>query len=196
MAVELLTGSSLDPDDAELLATLKRSSFRMTELIANIMDFARTRLGEGILINLQEVMLEPVLRQVIGELKLVFPQREIITVCNIVEPVKCDAHRIAQLFSNLVANALTHGSPDSPVYIHASHIKNILELGVTNKGKPIPATLHGLLFAPFTREGDRPSKNGLGLGLFIAAEIARAHKATLTFTSDTAETCFTFHMNT
>lgn len=194
MAVELLKDSALSPEDKELLATLKRSSYRMTELIANIMDFARTRLGEGILINSNDVILEPILQQVIGELKLVFPQRAIITEFNIAEPVRCDSNRIAQLFSNLLANALTHGLPDTSVYIFASHINKTLELSVVNYGKPIPESLHRLLFAPFTREGDRPSKNGLGLGLYISAEIARAHNATLTFTSNTSETRFTFHM--
>jgi sigma-B regulation protein RsbU (phosphoserine phosphatase) len=196
MAVELLADSSLDSVDRELLATLKRSSYRMTELIANIMDFAKTRLGEGIVINSQPTILQPVLRQVIGELKLLFPQTEIVSAFNMEEPVRCDAHRIAQLFSNLLANALTHGSAGTPVHTRVSHIKNLLEISVTNEGPPIPAAFHELLFAPFTREGDRPSKNGLGLGLFIAAEIARAHNATLSFTSDTANTCFIFSMNT
>jgi sigma-B regulation protein RsbU (phosphoserine phosphatase) len=48
------------------------------------------------------------------------------------------------------------------------------------------------LFQPFTREDVRPSKQGLGLGLYISAEIARAHGGSLTVSSDDAETRFTF----
>ena len=194
MAVELLQDSLLNPYDIALLATLKRSSFRMNELIVNIMDFTRTRLGEGIIIAPKDVILEPLLRQVVGELKLIFPNREIITSLNITEHVNCDANRIAQLLSNLVANALSHGNPNSPVSIHASIVNKNLEISVTNTGKPIPESLQALLFQPFTKGDDRLSKNGLGLGLYISAQIAKAHKGTLTFVSNTNETCFTFSM--
>jgi sigma-B regulation protein RsbU (phosphoserine phosphatase) len=194
MAVELLQDSKLRPEDNVLLATLKRSSYRMAEIVANVMDFARTRLGEGLIITRQDVLLEPILQQVVEELKLIFSEREIITVFELAEPVYCDPHRIAQLLSNLLANALTHGAVDKPVSIHALHKNGIFELSIINSGTPIPEILHQRLFTPFTREGDRQSQNGLGLGLYISAEIARAHNATLTCTSNIDETKFTFHM--
>ena len=120
MAVSLLQNSVLNPDTKELLAILKRSSYRMNELIANIMDFARTRMGEGIIIAPKPVTLEPIIQQVVRELKLIFPKSNIITSVNITEPVNCDPDRIAQLLSNLLANALNHGNPNSPVSVHAS----------------------------------------------------------------------------
>lgn len=192
MAVELLQYSVLNPNDQNLLAILKRSSYRMIELIANIMDFARTRLGEGIIIAPKEVILEPVLQQVVSELKLIFPKSDIITSINITAPVNCDPDRIAQLLSNLLVNALNHGNPNSAVYVNASNINKTLEISVTNTGQPIPESLHEFLFEPFTKEGDRPSKSGLGLGLYISAQIAQVHKGTLTYTSNVNETCFTF----
>lgn len=193
MASELLNSSSGD-DNAIILATLKRSTSRMKELVNNIMDFARTRLGEGIIVNRQDIMLEPVLQQVAAEMRLIYPKREITTLFAITEPVNCDSDRIAQLLSNLLANALTHGDSNSPVYIHAFYYNGNLELSVINKGVPIPEDLHDYLFAPFTREVNRPSQHGLGLGLYISSEIARAHNATLSFTSSAKETRFTFHM--
>jgi sigma-B regulation protein RsbU (phosphoserine phosphatase) len=193
MAVELMADSPGE-DHTMLLATLKRSSFRMTELVDNIMDFARTRLGEGIVLTRRNTLLEPVIQQVVAEMKIIYPKREIRTAFEIAEPVNCDSNRIAQLLSNLIANALTHGDANSPVYIYASHNNGNLELSVTNKGTPIPENLHEQLFTPFTREANRPSQHGLGLGLYISSEIARAHNATLTFTSTTEETRFTFYM--
>ena len=159
------------------------------------MDFARTRLGEGIVLNRQHVNLRPVIEQVIRELQLVHPRREIIASFDMAEPVDCDPHRISQLLSNLLANALTHGTASKPVHVFAFHSNGILELSVTNSGEPIPLNLQENLFAPFTREGGRPSVNGLGLGLYISKEIARAHNATLNFTTDEKETCFTFYMH-
>lgn len=194
VAVELLISSHAPPDRI-LLATLERSSARMMELINNIVDFTRTRLGGGIVLAKQKTVLEPVLQQVVDEFRLIYPKREITFLFEITEPVDCDSYRIAQLLSNLIANALTHGAPNTPVHIHAFHNNGNLELSVTNNGAPIPAALHEHLFAPFTREVGHPSQHGLGLGLYISSEIARAHDATLTFTSNAKETCFKFRIN-
>ena len=195
LAVEMLESISPGENISDLVATLKRSSYRMGELVKNIMDFARTRLGEGIILSRQDVKLQPVMHQVITELKLIYPKREIIWSFDVTEPVYCDPHRIAQLLSNLLANALAHGAANKPVYLFAFHKNGILELSVINSGEPIPLNLRESLFTPFTREGGRPSVNGLGLGLYISKEIAVAHNATLNFTSDEKETCFTFYMH-
>ncbi len=194
MAVDLMLAST-SSDHGILLGTLKRSSSRMQELVNNIMDFARSRLGEGILITRKDIVLEPVLQQVVDEMRLIYPLRELISHFEITEPVNCDSHRIAQLLSNLVANAVTHGDANSPVLIHAFHNNGYLEISVTNYGEPIPSELHEKLFAPFTREVSRPSQQGLGLGLYICSEIAKAHNATLSFISSAKEICFTFRMN-
>lgn len=194
MATELLEDSLLESDNADLLETLKRSSHRMAELINNIMDFARTRLGEGMIIKEQEIDLQPVLQQVVNELKLIFPKRNIITVFDLVRSVMCDPYRIAQLISNLLANALTHGAPDMPIYVKAYHQNDMLRVAVCNSGKKIPQDFQERLFAPFTREVLGSSINGLGLGLYISSEIARAHNGKLVCTSTDEETCFTFEM--
>jgi sigma-B regulation protein RsbU (phosphoserine phosphatase) len=193
MAGELLSLSSND-DNAIILTTLKRGTSRMMELVNNIMDFARTRLGEGIVLNRKDIMLVPVLQHVVDEMSIIHPKREIITSLDITGPVNCDSDRMAQLLSNLLANALTHGDTNFPVSVHGLYCKGNFELSVSNRGIPIPVGLHDQLFAPFTREVNRPSQHGLGLGLYIAAEIARAHNATLSFTSTVEETRFVFNM--
>ena len=191
MAVEILT-LSLGERDANLLAILKKSSLRMSEIVSNIMDFARTRLGENIILSKQNIVLEPRILQVINELRLAFPKREINVFFETTEPVNCDPDRIAQLLSNLIANALTHGFANTPVRIYTSHKNGMFELSVINQGAPIPADMYEYLFAPFTRETSRSSLHGLGLGLYISSEIARAHNGTISCTSTAEETCFTF----
>ncbi len=189
MSIELLAQSTSD-DDAVLLATLKQSSSRMAELVNNIMDFARTRLGQSIVLKRQDVLLQPVLQQVVDELKLIYPTREIISSIEITKPVNCDPYRIAQLVSNLLANAFTHGAVNSPVYLHAIQENNNLKISVTNSGIPIPANLQEVIFTPYTRDASHASQNGLGLGLYISSEIAKAHNATLSFVSNEKGTCF------
>lgn len=194
MAVDFLGRSVNENKQKNLLEILKRSSYRMNELIGNVMDFARTRMGEGIVISPEKVELTPVLEHVVEELKFLFPDRLIETDFSLKEPIYCDANRIAQLVSNLLANALTHGNAQSPVYFTANSDVSKINLSVANDGEAIPESLQPILFTPFKREGNRRSKNGLGLGLYIAHQIAKAHGAKLSFTSTEKETRFIFVM--
>jgi len=108
--------------------------------------------------------------------------------------VQCDAVRLGQLVSNLLGNALTHGATDAPVYLHAHTGDGVLEISVANSGKPIGSEALAKLFEPFFRGEVRHSRQGLGLGLYISSEIAKAHGGTLTVLSSEQETRFTFRM--
>ena len=98
------------------------------------------------------------------------------------------------MVSNLLANALTHGSPEKPVRIRAGSNGAELELWVANGGEPIPPGAMGKLFLPFFRGEARPSQQGLGLGLHIASEIAKAHGGVIEVRSTSEDTRFTFRM--
>jgi sigma-B regulation protein RsbU (phosphoserine phosphatase) len=104
----------------------------------------------------------------------------------------CDPKRVAQLLSNLLANAITHGASDKAILVRAFEDGECFELSISNKGDPIPPAALDRLFQPFTREDVRPSQQGLGLGLYIASQIAVAHRGHLTVASSEAETKFTF----
>src|SRR5665213_4275858 len=100
---------------------------------------------------------------------------------------------MGQLFSNLLSNAVTHGSSDKPIVVKAATQDGTLELSVANSGDPIPPTTMERPFHPFYR-GDtvRQSLQGLGLGLYIASEIARAHGGTREVNSSSDETSSLF----
>ncbi|MCY0969222.1 PAS domain-containing sensor histidine kinase [Chryseobacterium wangxinyae] len=191
-AAQLLQRSELNERDKKLMNVIHSSSKRMYEMIDNIMDLARGRLGGGIPINPRAVDLTELLNQVSDELQVAWPERRIEANYNISTEVQCDPARISQLISNLLANAITHGSVETPVTINAQANKEFWEVSVLNEGKPIPEEVIKNLFHPFHREGSKSNHNGLGLGLFIASEIAKAHKGTLNVTSDKVQTCFTF----
>ena len=195
MGAEIMLRKAKDPIDARIAGTIKNSSARMIEMIENIMDFARARLGGGLIANLKLSDVKPSLINVVDELRISFPDRIIETQFNITSEIFCDVHRLSQLLSNLVANAITHGARDTPVIVIANADKQIFELSVINNGKSIPADSIIRLFEPFTRNEERPSRNGLGLGLYIASQIAKAHHGTLKATSSEKETSFTFRMH-
>ena len=99
---------------------MRDSSTRMLGLIDNMLDLARGRLGGGLTVRRNaDEPLEPVLREVIAELKAGQPERVIEAEFKLIEPVNCDRERIAQLFSNLLSNALSYGSTDQPVLVRA-----------------------------------------------------------------------------
>ena len=108
--------------------------------------------------------------------------------------VYCDSARIAQLFSNLVSNAVTHGTSNQPIVVRAVIQDDDFVLSVANSGTPIAGEQIETLFMPYERGVDRPSREGLGLGLFIASEIAKGHDGTLDASSDDRITVFTFRM--
>ncbi len=168
---------------------------RATDLVANLLDFARGRLGDGLTLDRNsDEPLTPTLEQVVTEISSIAPDREFLSNFSIAEPVDCDRARIAQLASNLLSNAVTHGAPGLPVEIEAYTRDNRLILSVANGGMPIAPEARDQLFQPFFRGSVRRSQQGLGLGLFIVSEIARAHGGTMEVASNEEETRFTFSM--
>lgn len=177
-----------------VIALMNASVDRMAKLVDNVMDFARARLGGGWSLDRTDADLVPVLEHAANELRTAHPERLVIANFALPSPVNCDPSRIAQMFSNLVSNAMTHGASDSPVRVDVRTVAGQLEIAVANSGDQIPPDTLAQLFQPYTRGGAQPHEKGLGLGLYIASEIAKAHGGTLTATSSPAETCFVFRM--
>ncbi len=190
--IGLLSRTPRDEKHVRTFELIQNSVWRMAGLIDNVLDFARGRLGEGIVLNRDpDKALGPVIEQVIAELRAAWPHREINLAMALDEPIDCDQQRIGQLLSNLIANALTHGATDKPISVTATGQDAKLEISVANFGKPIPADVTDRLFEPFFRGSQGPQKQGLGLGLYISSEIARAHGGKLAVSSTPAETRFT-----
>jgi signal transduction histidine kinase len=180
---------------AQTILTLMQGSVqRMSRLIENVLDFARGRLGGGFELRREDVTLGPVLAQVVAELQAAIPGREIVTRFDLPAAINCDRMRVAQLFSNLLGNALTHGSSATPVIAEATIADGTFVLSVANTGAEIPADALPRLFQPFARGAHSDRQQGLGLGLYIASEIARAHGGSLDAASSPRETRFTFQM--
>lgn len=177
-----------------VIGLIRGSVLRMSGLIDNVMDFARGRLGGGLQLNRSLKPLLPTLEQVVGELRTSYPERLIELHLDATIEVEADHARLAQMFSNLLANAITHGEMDQPVRVDAVLGVDELELSVANAGPPIPPEAMQQLFQPFYRSNPHSRVQGLGLGLYIASQIAQAHEGRIDVTSDPTETRFTFRM--
>lgn len=191
----LLSGMTLPDQAARIVSVTRASADRMAGLVRNLLDFARARAGQTLPLDLTVVDdIERTVETVIAELRLAWPDRSIRVDLDPREPVTCDRARIAQLLSNLVANALAHGDPSAAVSVSARTSGSSFELSVANSGDPIAEERLARIFEPFSRSTEGTTNQGLGLGLFIASQIARAHGGCLTVSSTPQETRFTFAM--
>lgn len=191
----ILTKMHGDAKSVRVLRLMAESIRRMEGLIDNLMDFARGRLGGGIGIDRSSgERIEPTLAQVVNEMKAGYPDRNIEVHFDLSQSVDVDHARIAQMFSNLLGNAVTHGAEDRPIVVEAKVADGDFLLSVANGGEPISQAALDRLFQPFYRGEVRPNMQGLGLGLYIASQIAQAHGGHIDVTSNEIETKFTFLM--
>ena len=103
--------------------------------------------------------------------------------------VSGDRQKISQIFQNIVANAVTHGSP-SVIEIKFEHSETGPTLIITNDGNPIPLKIQSRLF-----KGDiRSRKRGEGLGLIIVRKLVDAHGWEIDYISDPQPT-FRIHLD-
>lgn len=193
---ELLLRKAADDKSRGILQHILTAGRRAAQLVDDVLDFARGRLGGGILLNVQPVAdLTASLTHVVSEIHGAHPSRQIQLRIGNVQGIHCDPDRIAQLLSNLVANAIHHGADDGPVEVRADTLEGVFVLGVHNLGKPIEAAVQAQLFQPFSRRGTGSPQSGLGLGLYIANQIAVAHGGRMeVLSSHEAGTLFTFRL--
>jgi signal transduction histidine kinase len=191
----LLRRSPLDDKSRDILILMQKSVTRMAGLVNNLLDFARGSLGDGMSVSPKaDPALELALRHVVEELGSAHLDRRIEVEMDLEQPAKVDSDRMCQLLSNLLGNALTHGARDEPVKVFASTADGEFTLAVANGGDAIPPATMTRLFQPFTRSAKRGAPEGLGLGLYISDQIAKAHGGSLGATSTAQETRFTFRM--
>lgn len=171
---------------------IQNSALRMKDLVENMLDFARGKLGEGLQLELHENCdLEPVIKDVVIEQTMAAPGALVKTALKHKIHPDVDDKRISQLLSNLVGNAIRYGTEGQAIWIKTDEDQDYFYLSVSNKGLPIPEKIKEKLFLPFVRGSHALDSKGLGLGLYIASEIAKAHKGELSLIQNAGEITFT-----
>lgn len=186
-----------NPATDNIVRHILTSGRRAAQLVEDVLDFARGRMGSGIPLHLDDCQdLQDALRQSVSEVQSVHPQRVVHANIGDLRGVRCDRARLAQLLSNLVANAIHHGSPDGPVEVSAQIDQGNFTLTVKNQGK-IDELALPRLFQPYSRPVKHTPQAGLGLGLYIVKQIADAHCGQLQVSScEQNGTVFTFTLKT
>jgi signal transduction histidine kinase len=186
----------LKPGQANAIDRILRSAARIDALATLLIDFTHARLGKGIPTKPSSMDARAVVERAVDELRAAHPGREIrIESAGAALVGSWDGDRVAQIVSNLVSNAVHYGAADAPVTVAVSRdASDALEIRVHNSGPPVPDELRRNLFEPYQRGQGAESAHprGLGLGLYIVREIARAHGGDVELRSDAEQgTTFT-----
>ena len=176
-AVEILAKSANQAAQAAAYAAANRSLNSMGTMIRDLLDYTRTRLGKGIPIAPDTANLERVCAASVEEMSLAHPGASFALTAEGDTTGAFDRERMHQVVSNLLGNAVQHAEPGSQVVLRAGIEDEMLWFGVTNRGPLIaPEHLHSI-FDPLVQlvPGEDARASNMGLGLFIAREIVRAH---------------------
>lgn len=181
------------PSVKAVAARIGSSTDRMGRMIGDVLDLTQARLGAGIPVSRKPCDLHEVARAAVEEALAASPDRQIVLQKSGDTRGSFDPDRIAQLMGNLLQNAIAYGSADEPIEVSVRGLDGHAEIEVSNGGAPIPEDSVKTLFDPF-RRGDSVATRahrGLGLGLFIVQQIARAHGGDADCLSQPARTAFT-----
>jgi PAS domain S-box-containing protein len=163
------------PDEArKAVQRIHNSTDRMSQIVAKVLDFTRVQAGGGLPVEREQVDLCALLARLKDEFDATHPGRLQLECPAAGLTALLDPDRMAQVLGNLVGNALAHGAEERPIRLGARKWRDELELTVHNEGAPIPPELLPSLFDPFVR-AKRSGAGGLGLGLYIADHLVRAH---------------------
>ncbi|MEP7156328.1 MAG: hybrid sensor histidine kinase/response regulator [Betaproteobacteria bacterium] len=179
-SAHLIQLASTEPKVKSAAAIMLASGNRMGRMIGDLLDLVRARLGGGIPLKPVATDLYVVLSRVVEELRANYPDRIIDVTRNGDCAGEWDPDRLAQVASNLLGNALQHGTPGRSVTVTLDGtLDAAIRLTIGNDGA-IPADLLPLIFQPFRgAENPNHANGGLGLGLFIVQEIVTAHEGTV-----------------
>lgn len=189
----LSLSSNLSDTEKALVKRSESSVKRMEELISNLLELTKLRLGSGMTIKKSKTDLTLQSEQIIQEFMIVYPQAQLHLQSPGPVQGEWDNLRINQVVTNLLANALRHGNPGGPVTINISAEGGNAYLSVHNEGRPIPEDMREMIFTGmYTKSENHSQQSSYGLGLYIVKEIVNSHNGSIDLEStDKKGTTFT-----
>ena len=187
-----LTALNAGAEVSQAALRLIRSGASMKSLLDDLVDFNRTKLGLGINIARANVDLAAAFADELEQLRATHAGRRI--ELEVVGDTRglWDGPRLQQLLRNLLSNAIKYGKPDAPVRVVLTGEETDVRIEVSNSGPAIEGSALDQIFDPLKRGPlqRHDTDDGLGLGLYIVREVARAHGGEVDVRSDKEETVF------
>jgi len=172
---------------------IQSSSSRMQRLVSQVMDMSRLQARLGLDLQRAEVDLVPLLHDLMDEARTAHPGIAIEAQLPQALVAHADVDRVAQVFTNLLSNARHHGQAGQPLQVRAFQDAAGRHIQVRNVADAIPEAVVDSLFKPFkpTSTGNARNRSGLGLGLYIAQQIAQGHGGALSYRHEAPQVVFT-----
>ena len=166
---------------------------RMQRLIGEVFEMSRMRAGLGLGLNCVPGDVAALVRGLIEDARLAYPGVSILTELPLVLLAEFDSDRMSQVVNNLISNARHHGVAGESIWVRLAEEESMVVLSVANMAPPIEAAAIGTLFDPFKQRsiGNVRNPGGLGLGLYIASEVAKGHGGKLAYSHDGTRVTFT-----
>ena len=193
-ATVIMTKEGPEWEHSKTAARILTSGTRMEGLIGDLLDFTRARMGAGIPIARTEVDLEAECRKTVEEIAAFYPACSVSFEATGELRGEWDGARVAQALSNLLGNAVQHGTPRGPITVTLRGEAEGVALSVHNEGRPIPQRHLQDIFNPFRQLDPGHAKTNIGLGLYIVQAIAVAHGGTVDVESSEDGTTFTIRL--
>ena len=177
------------PDDnpqrrGRVVARIMNSAQRMERMIGDLLDLTRARLGGSMPLKRRSADLRQVCEEAMIEIRAGRPEAVVRFQASGDLRGEWDVDRLAQVVSNLVGNAIQHGS-GTPVTLIGQEQGDAVTLAVHNGGPPIPPEVLPFVFEPLARGPAKAASHSIGLGLFIARAIVSAHGGDIQVSSST-----------
>ncbi|CAN7195423.1 ATP-binding protein [Acidovorax sp. LjRoot117] len=197
MAARVLEkNNAADGNTGRIGQRIQSSSNRMQRLVSQVMDMSRLQSRLGLNLQLKTVDVVQLLADLVDEARTAHPGTQIEIHLPERLDAQADPDRIAQVVSNLISNARHHGDAGQPIHVHARGAQSGVVIEVRNVAPPIDPAVAANLFTPFKSSsvGNERNRSGLGLGLYIAHQIAQGHGGTIVYTHQPPHVVFTVHL--
>jgi signal transduction histidine kinase len=193
----LLLAEDEDNRTLKTAALILRSGTRMSQLVSDLIDFTRTRLGDGLPLVRRPMDFGLAAQEATEETQAVYPEHTVRLVRSGDLRGTWDEGRIKQALTNLIENAAEHATPNTPVTVTAKGDGDHVVLTVHNHGTPVLEPDRARIFEPLVQAAETSSpaiSTHMGLGLYIVRQIVQAHGGTVDLES-TESAGTTFVMN-
>jgi len=175
----LLRDEALGASSTKAAAAVLRSADRMKQMVNDLLDFSRIRLGDMLPMTPTTDDLRRISHQAVEEVCASYPSFQVEERYDGIMVGTWDGARLGQLLTNLLVNAAQHGTGSAVLVARCE--ENEVVVAVSNGGE-IPADKIDKIFDPLIRSASTARKGtaaGVGLGLYIAKAIVKTHGGTI-----------------
>jgi signal transduction histidine kinase len=176
-SLDQIAASDPSAGAAQQIATARASCERLVRLVSDILDYQRVRAGQPLPAQSTLLDLSAQVREAAAANESLAREAGIALQVAAPVPIFVSAHadRVAQLVTNLVANALKHSSHGDTVDISVGQRGHCARVSVRDRGPGVPADFQPQLFQQFSQAqaADGKQRGGTGLGLAISKAIAQ-----------------------